>query len=98
MPLNWLSCLQGTKNEEVTRVIQKIADIYGCNPIEGVLSHQMKRYVIDGNKVILNKPNQEHKVEICAFEENEVSPSSNFWCRRCHLAAALSSSLLGTTL
>merc|ERR1711977_8796 len=62
----------GTKNEEVTRVIQKIADIYGCNPIEGVLSHQMKRYVIDGNKVILNKPNQEHKVEICAFEENEV--------------------------
>merc|ERR1712167_165123 len=24
----------GTKNEEVTRVIQKIADIYGCNPIE----------------------------------------------------------------
>jgi curved DNA binding protein len=62
----------GGDNENVTRVIQKIADIYGCQPVEGVLSHQMKRFVIDGNKVILNKSNPEHKVEIAKFEENEV--------------------------
>jgi methionine aminopeptidase len=41
----------GQVNEEITRVIQKVADIYGCQPIEGVLSHEMKRFVIDGNKV-----------------------------------------------
>lgn len=62
----------GNSNEDITRVIQKIADIYGCQPVEGVLSHQMKRFVIDGNKVILNKTNQEHKVERHEFEENEV--------------------------
>jgi len=62
----------GAKNEDITRVIQKIADIYGCQPVEGVLSHQMKRFVIDGNKVILNKANTEHKVEVNSFEENEV--------------------------
>jgi methionine aminopeptidase len=42
----------GQVNEEITRIIQKVADIYGCQPIEGVLSHEMKRFVIDGNKVL----------------------------------------------
>lgn len=39
--------------------------------MEGVLSHQMKRFVIDGNKVILNKATPEHKVEEFEFEENQ---------------------------
>jgi hypothetical protein len=41
--------------------------------VDGVLSHQMKRFVIDGNKVVINKPSSECKVEECKFEENEVS-------------------------
>mmetsp|Transcript_2900 Transcript_2900/g.18145 ORF Transcript_2900/g.18145 Transcript_2900/m.18145 type:complete len:192 (+) Transcript_2900:890-1465(+) len=32
----------------------------------------MKRYIIDGNKVVLNKPTPEMKVEDDEFEENEV--------------------------
>ena len=40
--------------------------------VDGTLSHQMKRFVIDGNKVVLNKPTPESKVEDCTFEENEV--------------------------
>lgn len=32
----------------------------------------MKRFVIDGNKVVLNKTSPEHKAEEAVFEENEV--------------------------
>ena len=40
--------------------------------VEGVFSHEMKQYVIDGNKCILNKPTPEAKVAEDTFEENEV--------------------------
>jgi hypothetical protein len=39
----------------VTAVIEKISGSYGVNPVEGVLSHELKKHLIDGNKVILNK-------------------------------------------
>jgi len=32
----------------------------------------MKRYIIDANKVILNKPDLENQVDTVNFEENEV--------------------------
>jgi len=62
----------GRKNTEVTDAIAKVAKQFGCEPLEGVLSHQLKRYVIDGNRVILNKATLEHKVEEFEFEENQV--------------------------
>jgi len=62
----------GKKNTEVTEVIEKIAEQFKCQPLEGVLSHQMKRFVIDGNKVIISKSQLEHKVEEFEFEENQV--------------------------
>jgi len=36
-------------------VIQKVANSYEVNPLEGVLSHELKKHLIDGNKVIINK-------------------------------------------
>jgi len=62
----------GGKNTEVTAAIAKAAEQFKCNPVEGVLSHQMKRFVIDGNKVIANKDVLDQKVEEFEFEENEV--------------------------
>ncbi len=62
----------GRKNTEVTEVIGKVAETFKCNPMEAVLSHQMKRYVIDGNKVIISKNLVDQKVEEFEFEENEV--------------------------
>jgi len=62
----------GKKNTDVTEAIAKCAAQFKCNPLEGVLSHQMKRFVIDGNKVIINKTNLEHKVDEFEFEEGEV--------------------------
>lgn len=40
--------------------------------MEGVLSHQLKQFVIDGNKVIISVSNPDTKVDEFEFEENEV--------------------------
>ncbi|RWR78861.1 ERBB-3 BINDING PROTEIN 1-like protein [Cinnamomum micranthum f. kanehirae] len=62
----------GKKNKEVTEAIQKVAAAYDCKIVEGVLSHQLKQFVIDGNKVILSVTNPETRVDDAEFEENEV--------------------------
>ena len=43
-----------------------------CNLVEGVITHQMKQFVIDGIKCVLNRPGPDAKVEDGEFEENEV--------------------------
>ena len=40
--------------------------------MEGVLSHQLKQFVIDGNKVVLSISNPDTRVDDAEFEENEV--------------------------
>lgn len=41
--------------------------------VEGVLSHQMKQFVIDANKCVLNRPSlPDTRAEDGEFEENEV--------------------------
>ncbi|AQK90658.1 ERBB-3 BINDING PROTEIN 1, partial [Zea mays] len=40
--------------------------------MEGVLSHQLKQSVIDGNKVVLSVSNADTKVDDVEFEENEL--------------------------
>mmetsp|Transcript_40461 Transcript_40461/g.89906 ORF Transcript_40461/g.89906 Transcript_40461/m.89906 type:complete len:391 (+) Transcript_40461:54-1226(+) len=62
----------GKKVSDVAGPLQKIVEAYGCNLVEGVMSHQMKQFIIDGNKCVLNKPSPEHKVEDAEFAENEV--------------------------
>lgn len=62
----------GNKNTDVTAMIKKVAEQFKVEPLEGVLSHRLKRYVIDGNEVIINKETLEHKVEEFEFEENQV--------------------------
>jgi len=62
----------GTKNTQVTEVINKTAAEFKCTPVQGVLSHQMKRFVIDGEKVILNRADVDQKVEEFEFAPNEV--------------------------
>lgn len=57
---------------QVTGVLQQVAEAYGVNMVEGVLSHQLKQFVIDGNKCVLNKASPEYRVEDGEFEENEV--------------------------
>ncbi|XP_031396369.1 ERBB-3 BINDING PROTEIN 1-like [Punica granatum] len=62
----------GKKNKDVAEAIQKVAAAYDCKIVEGVLSHQLKQFVIDGNKVILSVSNPDTRVDEAEFEENEV--------------------------
>ena len=67
-----ISCLYFLQNKDVTEAIQKVAAAYDCKIVEGVLSHQLKQFVIDGNKVVLSVSNADTKVDDAEFEENEV--------------------------
>ncbi|XP_039136812.1 ERBB-3 BINDING PROTEIN 1-like [Dioscorea cayenensis subsp. rotundata] len=62
----------GKHNKDVTEAIQKVAAAYDCKIVEGVLSHQLKQFVIDGNKVVLSVASPETRVDEAEFEENEV--------------------------
>jgi len=62
----------GKKNTDVSNAIRKVADIFKVNPVEGVLSHQLKQDVIDGNQVIINRLEPDQMVEEFVFETNKV--------------------------
>jgi curved DNA binding protein len=68
----------GNTNVMVQDALKKIADHYNVRPIVGTLMHQMKRYVIDGNKCIYVREEEgtattkPPKQELATFEANEV--------------------------
>jgi curved DNA binding protein len=62
----------GCCNKDITAVIERAANAFGVNVVEGVLSHNLKQHVIDGNKVILGKETTEHKVDEEEIEELDV--------------------------
>nr|WCZ58446.1 ErbB3-binding protein [Paratrimastix eleionoma] len=62
----------GTHNYDITAAINKIAAAYHCQLVEGVVSHEMKRFIIDGNKCIMNRPSLDAHVEPVDIEANEV--------------------------
>lgn len=59
-------------NNQVTQVIAKVAEQFGVNPLEGVLSHKVKKHLIDGNDVIINKETAEQRVEEFEFAPGDV--------------------------
>lgn len=62
----------GKKISEVAPILAKIAESYDCNLVEGIMSHEMHRFIMDGGKVVFNRPNPEHRVDDDEFEEGEV--------------------------
>lgn len=62
----------GHRASEVPPVLAKIAEAYGVQLVEGVLSHQLTRFIIDGSKAVLNRPGADQKVNDFEFEEGEV--------------------------
>jgi len=62
----------GTKNTKVTEVIAKIAKDFNVNPVQGVLSHEMTRFVMDGENVIINRTEIDQKVDEIEFAPNQV--------------------------
>jgi len=62
----------GHTNTEITQAIKKCADIFHVNPVEGVLSHEMKQHCIDANNVILNREEIDQHAEEFKFEANQA--------------------------
>lgn len=64
----------GNTNTQVTEAVQKVAEEFKCKPVEGMLSHQLQQNIIDGDKTIIQNPNEaqrkDHKK--CEFELHEV--------------------------
>jgi len=65
-------CADGGTNEDCPPILAKIAEAYGVELVEGVLSHEMKRFVMDGNNCILAKPSIEQQVDKINFVTGEV--------------------------
>jgi len=62
----------GTTNNQVTDVVKRICDTFKVNPVEGVLSHRMKRDIIDGLEVIINKSTIDQKVDTREFAHGDI--------------------------
>eukprot|EP00930_Biecheleria_cincta_P066173 TRINITY_DN521_c0_g1_i1.p1 TRINITY_DN521_c0_g1~~TRINITY_DN521_c0_g1_i1.p1 ORF type:complete len:386 (+),score=114.00 TRINITY_DN521_c0_g1_i1:96-1253(+) len=62
----------GNTNTQVTQTFAKVAEEFKCKPVQGVLSHQLKKFVIDGNRTIIMAETVDEKVEEFEFEMNEV--------------------------
>jgi len=62
----------GAKGSEMSAMVEAVATSYGVSAVQGVLSHQSKKHVIDGNRCVNNKPTVEHKVDEVTFEANDV--------------------------
>ena len=62
----------GGTNNEVTEAIAAVCEEYGVNPVEGVLSHKIKKHLIDGNDVIINKETSDQRVEEYEFAPGDV--------------------------
>lgn len=58
----------GNETYTITDAVQKVAESYKCKPIEGMLSHQLKQFKIDGEKTIIQNPNEQQKKEHEKFE------------------------------
>ncbi|XP_053952638.1 proliferation-associated protein 2G4 [Anastrepha ludens] len=64
----------GNSNYTITDAVQQISESYKCKPIEGMLSHELKQFKIDGEKTIIQNPNENQRKEHekCTFETHEV--------------------------
>lgn len=55
----------------ITDTVQKVCKEYECKPIEGMLSHQLSQFRIDGQKTIIQNPTEAQRKEHEKFEVGE---------------------------
>jgi curved DNA binding protein len=58
----------GNKNTDVTKVVDKVAAVYGVVPLEGMLSHNQERNVLTGPNEIIINPSDDQKSQVSPFE------------------------------
>ncbi|RNF19026.1 putative aminopeptidase, putative,metallo-peptidase, Clan MG, Family M24 [Trypanosoma conorhini] len=62
----------GTNVYDVTEIIEKAAAHYGVTPVDGVLSHMLKRYIVDSFRCIPQRKVAEHLVHDYTLEAGQV--------------------------
>ncbi|KAF8282011.1 aminopeptidase,metallo-peptidase, Clan MG, Family [Trypanosoma cruzi cruzi] len=62
----------GVSVYEVTEVIEKAAAHYGVTPVDGVLSHMLKRYIVDSFRCFPQRKVAEHLVHEYTLEAGQV--------------------------
>lgn len=62
----------GLRASAIPAALATVAEAFGVSVVEGVLMHQVKRFVIDGNKVVAAKADKEQKSSDFEFETNDV--------------------------
>ena len=68
-----MRCMRpGAKSSQVTAIIAKVCADYGVSAVQGVLSHSLHRNRLDGSSVILNRAEDDVKVEELTFAVNDV--------------------------
>jgi len=65
-------CRPEHKASEIVSIIDQIAKVFGCNVVQGVLSHQLGRFQLQGEKTIVNKPHPDEVPADFEFEQGEV--------------------------
>merc|ERR1712086_289196 len=62
----------GSTNQEVTANIASVMADYEVNAMQGVLSHKVKKHLIDGNECIINHETPEQRVDDWEFAPGDV--------------------------
>jgi len=66
------SIKEASTNTSVTEAIAAVCAEFDCEPCEGVLSHKLKKHLIDGNDCIINKETPTMRVEELEFAPGDV--------------------------
>lgn len=72
--LRMLRPANGFKNTDVTDYITRLCENYDTKAIENMVSHEVERFKIVGEKQIIQNPSDDQKLktEKCIFENYEV--------------------------
>jgi len=62
----------GNTNSQITNAIAAICNDFGVKPVQGVLSHNVEQYSIDGPQIIANYHDPTHPAPKLAFEANQA--------------------------
>lgn len=62
----------GACNDDITEIIAAVAKDFDVTPVAGVLSHEMKRYIIDGSEVVTSKKLPAQHVHSSTMDEYQV--------------------------
>ncbi|KAL4121348.1 hypothetical protein QTP88_013878 [Uroleucon formosanum] len=64
----------GNDTYQITDMVMKVCKEFDCKPVEGMLSHQLQQFKLDGPKTIIQNPSESHRKEHekATIEANEV--------------------------